>query len=62
MGMHPWHDVPLGDDIEDGFLAVIEIPMRSKVKYELDAPANKDFRYLTKTYLPRKLKEEEWLD
>jgi DNA topoisomerase-6 subunit A len=27
-------------------------------KYELDALANKDFRYLTKSYLPRKLKEE----
>jgi DNA topoisomerase VI subunit A len=28
----------------------------------LDALANKDFRYLTKTYLPRKLKEEDRLD
>jgi DNA topoisomerase-6 subunit A len=34
----------------------------SGLKYELDALANKDFRYLTKTYLPRKLKEEDWLD
>ena len=32
------------------------------LKYELDALANKDFRYLTKTYLPRKLREEDWLD
>jgi len=24
--------------------------------------ASKGFRYLTKTYLPRKLKEEDWLD
>jgi DNA topoisomerase VI subunit A len=32
------------------------------LKYELDALANKDFRYLTKTYLPRKLKERDWLD
>jgi len=31
-------------------------------KDDLDALANKDFRYLTKTYLPRKLKEEDWLD
>ena len=23
---------------------------------------NKDFQYLTKTYLPRRLKEKEWLD
>jgi inorganic pyrophosphatase len=34
--MHPWHDVDLGDRIEDSFLAVIEIPKGSKVKYELD--------------------------
>jgi DNA topoisomerase VI subunit A len=32
------------------------------LKYELDALANKDFRYLTKTYLPRKRKERDWLD
>ena len=32
------------------------------LKCELDTMANKDFRYLTKTYLPRKLKEEDWLD
>ena len=29
---------------------------------ELDALANKAFRYLTKTYLPRKLKAEDRLD
>ena len=23
---------------------------------------NKDFQYLTKSYLPRKLKEKDWLD
>ena len=34
----------------------------SGLKYELDALANKDFRYLSKTYLPRKLKERDWLD
>jgi DNA topoisomerase-6 subunit A len=34
----------------------------SELKYELDALANKDFRYLTTDYLPRKLKEEDWLD
>lgn len=32
------------------------------LKYELDALANKDFQYLTKKYLPRKLKEQDWLD
>jgi len=36
--------------------------LASGLTYELDALANKDFRYLTKTYLPRKLKEEDWLD
>ncbi len=32
------------------------------LKYELDALANKDFRYLTTSYLPRKLKDKDWLD
>jgi DNA topoisomerase-6 subunit A len=36
--------------------------LASGLKYELDALANKDFRYLTKTYLPKKLKEKDWLD
>jgi DNA topoisomerase-6 subunit A len=36
--------------------------LASGLKYELDALANKDFRFLTKTYLPRKLREEDWLD
>jgi inorganic pyrophosphatase len=34
--MHAWHDVDLGDDNARDFLAVIEIPKGSKVKYELD--------------------------
>jgi DNA topoisomerase-6 subunit A len=36
--------------------------LTSGLKFELDALANKDFQYLTKTYLPRKLKEKDWLD
>ena len=36
--------------------------LSSGLKYELDALANKDFQYLSKTYLPRKLKEKDWLD
>jgi len=36
MTMHAWHDVPLGDRIEEHFSAVIEIPKGSKMKYELD--------------------------
>jgi inorganic pyrophosphatase len=35
---HPWHDVPLPDDLAAWFPAFIEIPMGSKVKYELDKP------------------------
>lgn len=34
--MHPWHDIPIEEPIEEGFNCVIEIPMGSKVKYELD--------------------------
>jgi mRNA-degrading endonuclease RelE of RelBE toxin-antitoxin system len=33
----------------------------SGLKFELDALANKDFQYLTKTYLPKKLSEKDWL-
>ena len=33
---HPWHDVRLPDDVEAWFPVFIEIPMGSKVKYELD--------------------------
>jgi DNA topoisomerase VI subunit A len=36
--------------------------LASGLKYELDALANKDFRYLTTTYLPKKLKSKNWLD
>jgi DNA topoisomerase-6 subunit A len=42
--------------------AEIKRMLGSGLKYELDALANKDFQFLTKTYLPRKLKEEDWLD
>ena len=33
---HPWHDVHPGDNINEGFLGIIEIPKGSKNKYELD--------------------------
>src|SRR5205814_2150946 len=36
--------------------------LTSGLKFELDALANKDFQYLTKAYLPRKLKEKDLLD
>lgn len=33
---HPWHDVTPGEKLPREFTAVIEIPMGSNVKYELD--------------------------
>jgi inorganic pyrophosphatase len=36
MGTHPWHDVPLPEDLTSYFPVYIEIPKGSKVKYELD--------------------------
>ncbi len=35
---HPWHDIPLPDDIDEWFPVFIEIPKGSTVKYELDKP------------------------
>jgi inorganic pyrophosphatase len=35
---HPWHDVPLPDDLADWFPVFVEIPAGPKVKYELDKP------------------------
>jgi DNA topoisomerase-6 subunit A len=32
------------------------------VKLELEALSNKDFRFITEEYLPRKMKEKKWLD
>ena len=34
--VHPWHEVTPGESLPQEFLAVIEIPMGSNVKYELD--------------------------
>src|SRR6266853_6761534 len=34
--MHPWHDVDLGNGIPETFPVIVEVPMGSKVKYELD--------------------------
>ena len=36
--MHPWHNVTPGEDLPKEFAAVIEIPLGSSVKYELDKP------------------------
>jgi inorganic pyrophosphatase len=34
--IHPWHDITPGEHLPREFTAVIEIPMGSNVKYELD--------------------------
>jgi inorganic pyrophosphatase len=34
--MHPWHDVSPGKELPRDFQALIEIPLGSSVKYELD--------------------------
>jgi inorganic pyrophosphatase len=34
--MHPWHDITPGENIPGEFNAIVEIPMGSSVKYELD--------------------------
>ena len=52
---HQWFQKPV-------WQAEIKRMLASGLKYELDALANKDFQYLTKKYLPRKLKEKDWLD
>ena len=36
--MNPWHDVPIGDGAPESFNTIIEIPIGSRVKYELDKP------------------------
>ena len=34
--MNLWHHVPIGDDAPDTFTAVVEVPLGSRIKYELD--------------------------
>lgn len=34
--MHPWHDIEPGKNTPEEFVAVVEIPVGSNVKYELD--------------------------
>ena len=36
--LHAWHDVSPGNEVPRDFQAVIEIPLGSNVKYELDKP------------------------
>lgn len=36
MPFHPWHDVTPGEGLPSVFEAVVEIPMGSSIKYELD--------------------------
>jgi inorganic pyrophosphatase len=37
--MHPWHDVDCGDKAPELVSVIIEVPMGSKLKYELDKPS-----------------------
>ena len=37
--VHPWHDLKPSDKLPEEFDAVIEIPLGSNVKYELDKPS-----------------------
>ena len=34
--IHPWHDIPLGDNAPEEVRAVIEVPGGDTTKYELD--------------------------
>ena len=34
--IHPWHDLSPGENVPKEFNAVVEIPMHSNVKYEMD--------------------------
>ena len=34
--MHPWHDIAVGDNAPEKVNAIIEVPLRSTIKYELD--------------------------
>ena len=34
--IHPWHDVTPGEKLPREFIAIVEIPMGSSIKYELD--------------------------
>ena len=40
----------------------IDRMLKSGVKMELEALSSKDFSFITETYLPRKLKDKNWLD
>jgi len=37
--IHPWHDLNPGEKIPEEFDSVVEIPLGSNVKYELDKPS-----------------------
>ena len=56
--VHPWHDVSPGKDLPRDFQAVIEIPLGSNLKYELDKPTGliKVDRVIHSGFLPRKLR------
>ena len=63
------HDMKTGKELlqEDFILAnpswhkELEIMVKSKVKAEIQALSSFGFQYLTKEYLPRKLREGDWI-
>ena len=36
--------------------------LSSGLKFEIESLANRGFQYLSTTYLPKKLKDKDWLD
>ncbi len=36
MRLHPWHEIPLGSNAPDELNMVVEVPLHSTTKYELD--------------------------
>lgn len=34
--VHPWHDIPIGDDFPDRFRMVVEVPRKATTKYALN--------------------------
>jgi len=47
---------------EEGLAGRDQADARERPQVRARCAANKDFRYLSKTYLPKKLKERDWLD
>jgi DNA topoisomerase-6 subunit A len=51
---YPWFQSP-------AWQKEIRNQLQTGVKYELEALSNKDFSFITEQYLPRKMREKDWL-